>query len=175
MVNSKLKNKDSLCYEASCASREVSIVFFLPFLLLVITNVCICERHTLIFLSFIQFSLSFIRSSFSSFLLSWSWRARTNLCSVGTKFQRKRLSLLKPAVYLSVYVEKPWCLFLLTDAEVSTRKKTFAEVQTERLDQAERTVLIKCPSKLNEKKLLQYLSSHGNVKSHFFFENRVSN
>ncbi|KAM7070211.1 poly(A) RNA polymerase, mitochondrial isoform 1-T1 [Acridotheres tristis] len=58
------------------------------------------------------------------------------------------------------------------DAEVSTRKKTFAEVQTERLDQAERTVLIKCPSRLNEKKLLQYLSSHGNVKSHFFFENR---
>ncbi|CAN8185055.1 unnamed protein product [Coccothraustes coccothraustes] len=58
------------------------------------------------------------------------------------------------------------------DAEGSTRKKTFAEVQTERLDQAERTVLIKCPSKLNEKKLLQYLASHGNVKSHFFFENR---
>ncbi|NXX66747.1 PAPD1 protein, partial [Spizella passerina] len=59
-----------------------------------------------------------------------------------------------------------------TDAEVNTRKKTFAEVQTERLDQAERTVLIKCPSRLNEKKLLQYLASHGNVKSHFFFENR---
>ncbi|NXT08985.1 PAPD1 protein, partial [Prunella fulvescens] len=62
-----------------------------------------------------------------------------------------------------------------TDAEVSTRKKTFAEVQTERLDQAERTVLIKCPSKLNAKKLLQYLTSHGNVKSHFFFENRGIN
>uniref|UniRef100_A0A8C3UKE3 Mitochondrial poly(A) polymerase n=1 Tax=Catharus ustulatus TaxID=91951 RepID=A0A8C3UKE3_CATUS len=61
------------------------------------------------------------------------------------------------------------------DAEVSTRKKTFAEVQTERQDQAERTVLIKCPSKINEKKLLQYLSSHGNVKSHFFFENRGIN
>ncbi|KAM4685242.1 poly(A) RNA polymerase, mitochondrial isoform 2-T2 [Amazona ochrocephala] len=58
------------------------------------------------------------------------------------------------------------------DAEVNTRKKTFAEVQTERLEQAERTVLIKCPPKLNEKKLLQYLSSHGNIKSHFFFENR---
>ncbi|NXD24143.1 PAPD1 protein, partial [Spelaeornis formosus] len=58
------------------------------------------------------------------------------------------------------------------DAEVSTRKKTFAEVQAERLDQAERTVLIKCPSKVNEKILLQYLSSHGDVKSNFFFENR---
>ncbi|KAF4801893.1 Poly(A) RNA polymerase, mitochondrial [Turdus rufiventris] len=61
------------------------------------------------------------------------------------------------------------------DAEVSARKKTFAEVQTDRQDQAERTVLIKCPSKINEKKLLQYLSSHGNVKSHFFFENRGIN
>ncbi|NWH64371.1 PAPD1 protein, partial [Geococcyx californianus] len=59
-----------------------------------------------------------------------------------------------------------------TDAELNGRKKTFTEVQTERLEQAERTVLIKCPPKLNEKKLLQYLSSHGNVKSHFFFENR---
>ncbi|NXH22762.1 PAPD1 protein, partial [Bucco capensis] len=58
------------------------------------------------------------------------------------------------------------------EAEVSTRKKTFTEVQTERLEQAERTVLIKCPSKLSEKKLLQYLSTHGNIKSHFFFENR---
>ncbi|KAM6314991.1 poly(A) RNA polymerase, mitochondrial [Aegotheles albertisi] len=58
------------------------------------------------------------------------------------------------------------------DAEVATRKKTFTEVQTERSEQAERTVLIKCPPKLNEKKLLQYLSSHGNIKSHFFFENR---
>ncbi|XP_035173536.1 poly(A) RNA polymerase, mitochondrial isoform X2 [Oxyura jamaicensis] len=57
-------------------------------------------------------------------------------------------------------------------AEVNTRKKTFTEVQTERLEQAERTVLIKCPSRLNEKKLLQYLSSHGKINSHFFFENR---
>ncbi|XP_017931315.1 poly(A) RNA polymerase, mitochondrial [Manacus vitellinus] len=66
-------------------------------------------------------------------------------------------------------------LLMKNDAEVNTRKKTFTEVQTERLDQAERTVLIKCPSKLNEKKLLQYLSSHGNVRSHFFFENRGIN
>ncbi|NXV83854.1 PAPD1 protein, partial [Atlantisia rogersi] len=57
------------------------------------------------------------------------------------------------------------------DAEVSSRKKTFTEVQTERSEQAERTVLIKCP-KINEKKLLQYLSTHGNIESHFFFESR---
>lgn len=65
-------------------------------------------------------------------------------------------------------------MFLLTDAELSSRKKTFTEVQTERLEQADRSVLIKCPSKLNEKKLLQYLSSHGNIDNYFFFENRVS-
>lgn len=70
MVNSKLKNKDSLYYEASCALREVSIFFFLFFLLLVIANVYICERNTLIFLSFIHSSLSFICSLFFSFLLS---------------------------------------------------------------------------------------------------------
>uniref|UniRef100_A0A8C9EVN1 Mitochondrial poly(A) polymerase n=1 Tax=Pavo cristatus TaxID=9049 RepID=A0A8C9EVN1_PAVCR len=58
------------------------------------------------------------------------------------------------------------------DAEVSPRKKTFTEVQAERLEQADRSVLIKCPSKLNEKKLLQYLSSHGQIDSYFFFENR---
>uniref|UniRef100_A0A8C6Z1P3 Mitochondrial poly(A) polymerase n=1 Tax=Nothoprocta perdicaria TaxID=30464 RepID=A0A8C6Z1P3_NOTPE len=57
-------------------------------------------------------------------------------------------------------------------AEVNGRKKTFTELQTERLEQAERTVLIKCPSKISEKKLLQYLSSHGKINSHFFFENR---
>lgn len=59
-----------------------------------------------------------------------------------------------------------------TDAEVGARKKTFTEVQTERLEQADRSVLIKCPSKLNEKKLLQYLSSHGKIDNYFFFENR---
>ncbi|XP_009323782.1 PREDICTED: poly(A) RNA polymerase, mitochondrial, partial [Pygoscelis adeliae] len=60
----------------------------------------------------------------------------------------------------------------LIDSEVNIGKKTFTEVQTERLEQAERAVLIKCPQKLNGKKLLQYLSSHGNINSHFFFENR---
>ena len=69
---------------------------------------------------------------------------------------------------------KSGCLFLLADAEVGARKKTFTEVQTERLEQADRSVLIKCPSKLNEKKLLQYLSSHGKIDNYFFFENRVS-
>nr|XP_009678073.1 PREDICTED: poly(A) RNA polymerase, mitochondrial [Struthio camelus australis] len=70
-------------------------------------------------------------------------------------------------------VSAPWHTHLRykLNAEVSSRKKTFTEVQKERLEQAERTILIKCPPKINEKKLLQYLSSHGNINSHFFFEN----
>nr|XP_056713526.1 poly(A) RNA polymerase, mitochondrial [Euleptes europaea] len=54
--------------------------------------------------------------------------------------------------------------------EISTRKKTFSEVLAERLEQAQRTVLIDCPSKISEKKFLKYLSSHGNIKNHFFYE-----
>ncbi|XP_015263598.1 PREDICTED: poly(A) RNA polymerase, mitochondrial [Gekko japonicus] len=54
--------------------------------------------------------------------------------------------------------------------EVSARKKTFREMLSERLEQAQRTVLIDCISKINEKKFLKYLSSHGNIKNHFFYE-----
>nr|XP_028606746.1 poly(A) RNA polymerase, mitochondrial [Podarcis muralis] len=56
------------------------------------------------------------------------------------------------------------------DTEISTRKKTFSKILAERREQAQRTVLINCPSKINEKKLLKYLSSHGNIKNHFFYE-----
>ncbi|KAJ6666762.1 hypothetical protein lerEdw1_020486 [Lerista edwardsae] len=56
------------------------------------------------------------------------------------------------------------------DSEIGTRKKTFSEVQAERQEQAQRTVLINCPAKINEKKFLAYLSSHGHIKSHFFYE-----
>ncbi|XP_054847994.1 poly(A) RNA polymerase, mitochondrial [Eublepharis macularius] len=54
--------------------------------------------------------------------------------------------------------------------KTDTRKKTFSEVLAERLEQAQRTVLIDCPSKINEKKFLKYMSSHGNIKNHFFYE-----
>ncbi|XP_053122112.1 poly(A) RNA polymerase, mitochondrial [Hemicordylus capensis] len=59
---------------------------------------------------------------------------------------------------------------LAPDTETATRKKTFGEVQAERREQAQRTVLINCPTKINEKKFLKYLSSHGIVKNHFFYE-----
>ncbi|XP_038611574.1 poly(A) RNA polymerase, mitochondrial [Tachyglossus aculeatus] len=55
-------------------------------------------------------------------------------------------------------------------SEGKSRKRTLAEVQAERAEQARRTVLINCPHKINEKKFLNYLSQHGDVNSHFFFE-----
>ncbi|XP_037746852.1 poly(A) RNA polymerase, mitochondrial isoform X1 [Chelonia mydas] len=56
------------------------------------------------------------------------------------------------------------------DSKVSSRKKTFPEVQAERLEQAQRTVLINCPAKISEKKFLKYLSHHGKINSHYFYE-----
>ncbi|XP_062981445.1 poly(A) RNA polymerase, mitochondrial [Elgaria multicarinata webbii] len=56
------------------------------------------------------------------------------------------------------------------DTEIGSRKKTFSEVLAERQEEAQRTVLINCPSKISEKKFLKYLSSHGNIKNHYFYE-----
>ncbi|RXN11160.1 poly(A) RNA mitochondrial [Labeo rohita] len=47
--------------------------------------------------------------------------------------------------------------------------KTFQAIQEERREQAERSVLISCPPKINEKKFLDYLSKHGTVNNHFFY------
>ncbi|KAF6131585.1 mitochondrial poly(A) polymerase [Phyllostomus discolor] len=55
-------------------------------------------------------------------------------------------------------------------SEDRTPKKRFSEVQKERREQAQRTVLILCPNKISEKKFLKYLSQHGPINNHFFFE-----
>uniref|UniRef100_A0A4W2D413 Uncharacterized protein n=1 Tax=Bos indicus x Bos taurus TaxID=30522 RepID=A0A4W2D413_BOBOX len=57
-----------------------------------------------------------------------------------------------------------------TGSEDRTPKKRFSEVQNERREQAQRTVLIHCPDKINEKKFLKFLSQHGPINSHFFYE-----
>ncbi|XP_042542185.1 poly(A) RNA polymerase, mitochondrial [Dipodomys spectabilis] len=54
--------------------------------------------------------------------------------------------------------------------EDKTPKKRFSEVQKERREQAQRTALIHCPNKISEKKFLKYLSQHGPIKNHFFYE-----
>ncbi|XP_008848745.1 poly(A) RNA polymerase, mitochondrial isoform X1 [Nannospalax galili] len=55
-------------------------------------------------------------------------------------------------------------------SEDKAPKKRFSEVQKERREQAQRTVLIHCPSKISEKKFLKYLSQHGPINNHFFYE-----
>ncbi|XP_046921532.1 poly(A) RNA polymerase, mitochondrial [Lynx rufus] len=57
-----------------------------------------------------------------------------------------------------------------TGSEGRTPKKTFSEVQKERREQAQRTVLIHCPNKISVKKFLKYLSQHGPINNHFFYE-----
>uniref|UniRef100_A0A673VNS2 Mitochondrial poly(A) polymerase n=1 Tax=Suricata suricatta TaxID=37032 RepID=A0A673VNS2_SURSU len=57
-----------------------------------------------------------------------------------------------------------------TGSEDRTPKKKFSEVQKERRDQAQRTVLIHCPTKISEKKFLKYLTQHGPITNHFFYE-----
>ncbi|MEJ1284341.1 mitochondrial poly(A) polymerase [Cricetulus griseus] len=57
-----------------------------------------------------------------------------------------------------------------TGSEDKIPKKRFSEVQEERREQAQRTVLIRCPNNVNEKKFLKYLSQHGPINNHFFYE-----
>lgn len=141
------------------AARKVSVVFILYFLFLVLReHMCLWEIGTSACISF------FLVCCFAVILSE----SQSKTCSCSIPEEELKVN------FKSFCRKKPWCSFLLADAEVNTRKKTFTEVQTERREQAERTVLIKCPSRVNEKKLLQYLSSHGKINSHFFFENRVS-
>ncbi|XP_050980259.1 poly(A) RNA polymerase, mitochondrial [Labeo rohita] len=56
-----------------------------------------------------------------------------------------------------------------TTAKAAKESKTFQAIQEERREQAERSVLISCPPKINEKKFLDYLSKHGTVNNHFFY------
>uniref|UniRef100_F7GIA7 Mitochondrial poly(A) polymerase n=1 Tax=Monodelphis domestica TaxID=13616 RepID=F7GIA7_MONDO len=49
-------------------------------------------------------------------------------------------------------------------------RKTFSEVQKERHEQAQRSILISCPKKVPEKRLLKHLCQHGEITNHFFFE-----
>lgn len=65
-----------------------------------------------------------------------------------------------------------FAFFLLSD-EKDGRKSLYA-VQAERQEQAERSVLISCPSRTSEKKILKYLSRHGDIKKYFSYESYVS-
>ncbi|XP_034428464.1 poly(A) RNA polymerase, mitochondrial isoform X1 [Hippoglossus hippoglossus] len=55
-------------------------------------------------------------------------------------------------------------------SDVKYGSKSLYVVQAERQEQAERSVLISCHSRTNEKKFLKDLSKHGDIKKHFFYE-----
>ncbi|EHH18960.1 hypothetical protein EGK_19559 [Macaca mulatta] len=57
-----------------------------------------------------------------------------------------------------------------TGFEDKIPRKRFSEMQNERREQAQRTVLIRCPEKISENKFLKYLSQHGPINNHFFYE-----
>uniref|UniRef100_A0A4W5LDU9 RL domain-containing protein n=1 Tax=Hucho hucho TaxID=62062 RepID=A0A4W5LDU9_9TELE len=46
--------------------------------------------------------------------------------------------------------------------------------RSERIEQAERSVIISCPAKTNNKKFLKYLSRHGNINKCLFYVSYVS-
>ncbi|XP_064410756.1 poly(A) RNA polymerase, mitochondrial isoform X4 [Latimeria chalumnae] len=58
----------------------------------------------------------------------------------------------------------------IQDIEATTGRKSFTALLAERQEQAERTVLINCPPKINEKKFLKHLSQYGKVNNYFFYE-----
>ncbi|XP_066520752.1 poly(A) RNA polymerase, mitochondrial [Hoplias malabaricus] len=49
-------------------------------------------------------------------------------------------------------------------------KESFSTIQEERRERAERSVLISCPPKINEKKFLDYISKYGNIQNYFFYQ-----
>ncbi|XP_018553810.1 LOW QUALITY PROTEIN: poly(A) RNA polymerase, mitochondrial [Lates calcarifer] len=57
-----------------------------------------------------------------------------------------------------------------SDEKEKDGPKSLYAVQTERQEQAERSVLVSCNSRTTEKKFLKYLSRHGDIKKHFFYE-----
>ncbi|XP_016126493.1 poly(A) RNA polymerase, mitochondrial-like [Sinocyclocheilus grahami] len=60
-------------------------------------------------------------------------------------------------------------------AKAAKESKTFQAIQEERREEAERSVLISCPPKINEKKFLDYLSKHGTINRHFFYNSYGAN
>ncbi|KAK1794072.1 hypothetical protein P4O66_010975, partial [Electrophorus voltai] len=59
--------------------------------------------------------------------------------------------------------------------DTSEHKKSFCAIQEERRERALRSVLISCPPKFNEKKFLDYISKHGDITNHFFYQSYGTN
>uniref|UniRef100_A0A6J0U772 Poly(A) RNA polymerase, mitochondrial n=1 Tax=Pogona vitticeps TaxID=103695 RepID=A0A6J0U772_9SAUR len=94
-------------------------------------------------------------------------RAEERLRVAEVRFGSTEVAAVAPVVGEQ---QAPFSEVPAADTVIGIRKKTYSEILAERQEQAKRTVLINCPYKISEKKLLKYLSSHGNVKDHFFYE-----
>nr|XP_020494246.2 poly(A) RNA polymerase, mitochondrial [Labrus bergylta] len=56
------------------------------------------------------------------------------------------------------------------ESDVKDGSQSLYAVQAKRQEQAERSVLISCLSKTNEKKFVKYLSKYGDIQKYFFYE-----
>uniref|UniRef100_A0A3B5KXE8 Mitochondrial poly(A) polymerase n=1 Tax=Xiphophorus couchianus TaxID=32473 RepID=A0A3B5KXE8_9TELE len=65
--------------------------------------------------------------------------------------------------------EKPVIVVVFPPGE-KDEPKSLSELMADRQEQAEKSVLISCPSRTNEKKFLKFLSKHGDINKHFFYE-----
>ncbi|OCT75559.1 hypothetical protein XELAEV_18030739mg [Xenopus laevis] len=98
--------------------------------------------------------------------------AASSLSAVMVTCMRLRSVVRVTSRALSNAVEGQRQVAAATDEDPGARR-TFAEVQKERQEQAKHTVLINCPPNVNEKKFLKYLSQHGQIASHFFYESYI--
>ncbi|XP_025856656.1 poly(A) RNA polymerase, mitochondrial [Vulpes vulpes] len=98
--------------------------------------------------------------------------ARLLLCAQRSQVLRPTHRLLScpGTVAADVKREEQSSRSVETGSEGRIPKKKFSELQKERREQAQRTVLIHCPNKISEKKFLKYLSQHGPISNHFFYE-----
>ncbi|KAM3593077.1 uncharacterized protein V6R79_005655 [Siganus canaliculatus] len=83
---------------------------------------------------------------------------------------RGRGSLLKCLRNVDSFIHRTVGTNVVAAPDERVAHKSLYAVQTERQGQAERSVLIGCHSRINEKKILKYLSTHGEINKYFFYE-----
>ncbi|XP_066240773.1 poly(A) RNA polymerase, mitochondrial isoform X1 [Saccopteryx leptura] len=121
--------------------------------------------------SCVPFSLS-VAAALAMAACSVGMLARLPICAQKSQVLRPihRLLSYPGTAAADARGEQPSSGTVETGSENRTPKKRFSEVQKERREQAQRTILILCPNKVSEKKFLKYLSQHGPINNHFFFE-----
>ncbi|KAB5555680.1 hypothetical protein PHYPO_G00036890 [Pangasianodon hypophthalmus] len=70
----------------------------------------------------------------------------------------------------STFATKAQTVKKTLQAGAAAGKESFSALQEERREQAERSVLISCPPNINQKKFLDYISKHGHIQNHFFYQ-----